>query len=149
MEQQVSKKRVKRDFLNVKPPPSQLSANTRSSGAVTQNWMNSGQTPPQYGANGVIDTTDDRNPQRLYADNPRNKAVFLSLHQQRQQQSRPRYDPPSATDYDDYYPSLDNKIGNPFSHANGRGSSYYRRHRYGIPNDPYWNDMWYLVSALT
>ncbi|KAI1721875.1 subtilase family domain-containing protein [Ditylenchus destructor] len=23
-------------------------------------------------------------------------------------------------------------------------SSYYRRHRYGIPNDPFWNDMWYL-----
>ena len=62
-------------------------------------------------------------------------------------------------DFNDYDYEEDSDVGHNNAHGAGsrfsnnnispyRGDRYQKRRAYGPPNDPYWRDMWYLVSFI-
>jgi len=164
LEQQVAKKRVKRDFLHSSNHPRHHSTRhgVQKRSPPTTGWTDSPlqlSLPPlatSVSTRGVHENYYDPS---QYADSGRtvgnNKVPGLTHPGHSRQPHRYHHDHSRGTSYSPIFHDLgteeesdssrgaigSNRLG---SGRVGKGEAWRRQQYYGIPNDPFWRDMWYL-----
>ncbi|KAL3112240.1 hypothetical protein niasHT_017013 [Heterodera trifolii] len=176
LEQQVVKKRVKRDFRAVihrrrrhrresssssltstdasteQQQQSPLSASLAATLASAASEGDAGDSAVVGGGSGGGDNTSDAAVAVLRPRARHHATTLLQRQQQRQRQQQHPFRPPVIQNSDDEYEGEGTAAGdgpddflnmNRISH-NDQHRTQWARLRYGVPNDPYWKDLWYL-----
>lgn len=160
-EQQISKVRTKRDFLDENLLRNRYQNNNKKTDS-SKNTDIKRKNPSSF----FNSIDDERFHAELYAESFRNKVEIRPTAIEKSRPSIPH--PPTIAiqhDYEDYYGGhasptggyidqhlVDNngQLNSLFNLDKDRGMEVerniaYTRKRYTMPNDPYWKDMWYLV----